>query len=372
MRTVGVEEELFLVDPKSGAARAIATRVLKQTDITSLTIDPENLGGRLEHELQQQMVETNTAPHADLTALADDIRQCRSRVIAAAREAGARVIASGSSPLPVEPRLFRHPRYERLAEVFGITAREQLTCACHVHVAVESDDEGVAALDSIRCWLPVIVALSANSPFWQGSDSSYASFRSQAMLRWPTAGPTEVFGSAERYHASLDAMLASGVMLDKGMAYFDARLSHHAPTVEIRVSDVCADATDTALIAALCRGLVETAANSWRDGAAPPPVPAVMLRLAGWQAGRYGIEGTLLDPLTLTPRPAADVVSDLVEHVRPALAAAGDEKFAEQQAGAVLTRGNGAMRQRAVFTRTGHLADVVADLARVTAGQEEL
>lgn len=372
MRTVGVEEELFLVDPKSGAARSVATRVLRQTDDVTLDQNPDHLGGRLEHEVQQQMVETNTAPHADLAELASDIRQCRHRAIAAARDAGARVIASGTSPLPVEPRLFHHPRYQRLAEVYGITAREQLTCACHVHVAVESDEEGVAALDWIRGWLPVLVALSANSPFYQGIDTSYASFRSQAMLRWPTAGPSEVFGSAQQYHATVTAMLGSGVMLDKGMVYFDARLSHHAPTVEVRVSDVCADAGDTVLIAALCRGLVETAAASWRDGIAAPPVPASMLRLASWQAGRYGLEGMLLDPLTLTPRPAADVVGDLLEHVRPGLARTGDEELVEQRIAAVLARGNGAVRQRAVFARTGQLADVVADLARVTAGQDAL
>jgi carboxylate-amine ligase len=372
MRTVGVEEELLLVDPKSGGPRSVATRILKQAG--GLPVGPvaDRLLGSLEHEVQQQMLETNSAPHADLTELGEDIRHCRNRAITAAREAGVRVVASGTSPLPVEPRLFHDPRYERIAETFGITASEQLTCACHVHVAVESDDEGVAVLDRIRGWLPVLTALSANSPFWQGSDTRYASYRSQAMLRWPTAGPTDVFGSTEKYHATVAAMLSSGVMIDKGMAYFDARLSHHVPTVEIRVTDVCADAADTVLIAALVRGLVETASVAWQEGVAAPPTPAAMLRLATWQAGRYGVGGDLLDPRTLHPRPAADIVADLVEHVRPALAAMGDEAFVEYQVGEVLARGNGADRQRAVFTRTGQLADVVADLARVTAGQDAL
>lgn len=372
MRTVGVEEELFLVDPTSGVARSVATRILTQAGGAPAEPHPEHLGGSIEHEVQQQMIETNTAPHADLAELADDIRDCRKRAIAAARDAGARVIATATSPLPVAPRLFQDPRYVRLAEVFGITASEQLTCACHVHVAVESDEEGVAVIDRIRCWLPILIAMSANSPFWQGQDSRYASYRSQAMLRWPTAGPTEVFGSAEKYHATVDAMLSSGVMLDRGMVYFDARLSHHAPTVEVRVADVCPDATDAVLIAALCRGLVETAARSWRNGEAAPPVPAQMLRLAAWQAGRYGIGGQLLDPLALTPRPAADVIGALLEFVRPALAASGDEEFVERGIAALLARGNGADRQRAVYARTGRLADVVADLARVTAGQDAL
>ena len=372
MRTLGVEEELLLVDSKRGGPRSVATQVLKQAKGLLTAPRPDQRLGSLDREYQQQMIEANSAPHSDLTELADDIRHCRNRAITAARDAGARVVASGSSPLPVEPRLFREPRYERIAEVFGITATQQLTCACHVHVSVESDEEGVAVLDRIRCWLAVLIALSANSPFWQGVDTRYSSFRSQAMLRWPTAGPTTVFGSAENYHATVTSMLRSGVMLDKGMVYFDARLSHHLPTVEIRVADVCADAADAVLLAALVRGLVETAATAWRAGEAPPPVPSSMLRLASWQAGRYGVGGDLLDPLTLCPRPAAEVVADLVEHVRPALAASGDEALVEFQVGEILRRGNGADRQRAVFARTGQLADVVADLARVTSGQDSL
>lgn len=372
MRTVGVEEELLLVDPKSGGARSAASRILKITGGTPVEPPGTHLGGTIEHEVQQQMLETNTAPHADLGELEDDIRDCRRRADLAARGAGVRVIASATSPLPVAPRLFHDPRYERLFDAFGITASEQMTCALHVHVAVESDEEGVAVIDRIRCWLPILVALSANSPFWQGADTRYASYRSQAMLRWPTAGPTELFGSAENYHAAVAAMLDSGVMIDRGMVYFDARLSHHVPTVEIRVADVCADAADTVLIAALARALVETAATEWRDGDAALQVPAAMLRLATWQAGRFGVGGNLLDPSTLTPRPAADILRDLVEHVRPALAANGDEALVESGVRAVLTRGNGAVRQRAVFARTGQLADVVADLARVTAGQDAL
>ncbi|RLQ84240.1 carboxylate-amine ligase [Mycetocola zhadangensis] len=372
MRTVGVEEELLLVDPATGRARSAAPRILKMAGGVAVKPPPGHLGGSIEHEVQQQMLETNTAPHADLNDLADDIRQCRNRANIAAHGVGARVIASGSSPIRVEPRLFRDPRYERLAEVYGITASEQLTCACHVHVEVESAEEGVAVLDRIRCWLPVLIALSANSPFWHGRDSRYASYRSQAMLRWPTAGPTEVFGSVDRYRATLAAMLDSGVMLDEGMVYFDARLSHHLPTVEIRVSDVCADVTDAVLIASLVRGLVETAARSWSMGDTAPSAPASMLRLASWQAGRYGLSGDLLDPLTLRPRPAREVVADLLRHVSPVLAGTDDEERVQCGIAAVLRRGNGAIRQRAVLARTGSLTDVVGDLVRVTSGQDTL
>jgi glutamate---cysteine ligase / carboxylate-amine ligase len=147
-----------------------------------------------------------------------------------------------------------------MAERFGPTAQEVLTCGCHVHVSVESEEEGIAAVDRIRVWLPVILAISANSPFYDGRDTGYASYRSQLWMRWPSAGPTDAFGTPEAYHELVRSMVESGVLLDDGMIYFDARLSQRYPTVEIRVADVCVDLEDTLVIAALCRALVETAA----------------------------------------------------------------------------------------------------------------
>jgi carboxylate-amine ligase len=257
-----------------------------------------------------------------------------------------------------------------MMERFGLTTAEQLTGGCHVHVSVVSDDEAVAVLDRIRVWLPSLLAISANSPFWQGKDSRYASYRSQAMIRWPSAGPTDVFGSAEAYRKMVSDMVGSGVLLDEGMVYFDARLSQHYPTVEIRAADVCLNAHDAVLLAALCRGLVDTAVAEWTDGQEPPAVPTSMLRLAMWQAGREGVDGNLLDPVTSRARKAEDVLGDLVDHVRPALKAAGDEAMVEERLQEVLTRGNGARRQRAILEKTNRLTDVVADLARVTAGLE--
>jgi glutamate---cysteine ligase / carboxylate-amine ligase len=238
-----------------------------------------------------------------------------------------------------------------------------------VHVSVTSDDEGVAVLDRIRVWLPSLLAVSANSPFWQGADSHYASFRSQAMIRWPSAGPAGVFGSAAAYHALVSAMVASGVLLDEGMVYFDARLSRQYPTVEIRAADVCMDARDAVLVAGLCRGLVETAARDWNAGRSAPDVPTEMLRLATWQAGRFGIDGDLLDPLTGASRPSAEILDALVEYVGPALDADGDLDLVTERLAEVRDRGNGARRQRSVLERTNRIGDVVADVARVTAGQ---
>jgi glutamate---cysteine ligase / carboxylate-amine ligase len=216
-----------------------------------------------------------------------------------------------------------------------------------VHVAVDSDDEGVGALDRIRPWLPPLLALSANSPFWQGDDSGYASYRSQVWTRWPSAGPYAPFGSPSVYHETVRAMVASDTVLDRGMVYFDARLSAQHPTLEVRVADVCLDVDDAVLLAALARALVETAVREWRADVPPDPVRLELLRLAMWRAARSGVDAVLLDPGSWRPAAAADVLGRLVAHVTPALEDAGDLDRVRELLADVLGRGTGARAQRA-------------------------
>jgi carboxylate-amine ligase len=241
----------------------------------------------------------------------------------------------------------RKGRYLRMAQAFGITAHEQLTCGCHVHVGIDSPDEGVAVLDRIGPWLPVLLALSANSPFWQGHDSGYASFRYQAWGRWPGAGPTEIFGTAAAYHGTVQPMVDIGTLLDDGMIYFDARLSAHYPTLEVRIADVCLHADDAVLLAALVRGLVETEARAVQAGTAGPTGHRIeLLRLASWRASRSGLDDALVSPLSGRPEPAAAIAGALFDHVRDALDEAGDTSAVRELLGALLARGNGATFQR--------------------------
>ena len=241
-------------------------------------------------------------------------------------------------------------------EKFALTAREQLTGGYHVHVSVASDEEGVGILDRIRSWLPPLIALSSNSPFWNGTDSGYASFRTQAWNRGSTAGPTDVFGSAEAYHALVAGLSGTEVVTSPD---FDARLSVRHPTVEIRVSDVCLDARDAAMIAALVRALVETAAREWEAGQAPDMVPAAILRQGAWRASRFGVHGDLLHPVRHTPDTAGNVVAAFHAHVRDALDETADAAYVEQSLQRILSQGTGATRQRQAYRRNGSLADVV-------------
>lgn len=366
VRSVGVEEELLLVEPGTGQPLAVAETALRTMDDERRGSAHEEAGESLEFELQRQQLETNTKPCLGLSELGEELRRGRSLAAAAAGRAGARVTALATSPVHVEPQLVRKGRYLRMAHAFGLIAYEQLTCGCHVHVSVSSPDEGVAVLDRIRPWLPVLLALSANSPFWQGQDSAYASFRYQAWNRWPSAGPTDAFGSVEAYRRTVKQMISTGTLLDAGMVYFDARLSEHYPTVEIRVADVCLYADDAVLIAALARALVETEARHWRAGLPVPAHRVEMLRLATWRASRSGLDDVLLSPRTGQPEPAPVVANALLEHVRDALDEAGDLAMAADLLGAVLARGNGAAFQRNAC-RDGSLANVIESTATITA-----
>ncbi|TQJ38183.1 carboxylate-amine ligase [Arthrobacter sp. SLBN-112] len=361
-RTFGIEEELLLVDPANGEAVPMAGELL------NLYVRPLEAGAGpvLTAEFQQEMIEVVTPPHATLAALGQDIVAGRAIAHQAAEDVGVRVAALGTSPLPADPHPVQLRRFKAMTEEYGLTAREQLTCGCHIHVSVESPEEAVAVLDRIRIWLPVLIALSTNSPFWHGRDSGYASYRSQVWNRWPSAGPLDILGTPDAYHQLVHDMVSTGVALDEGMIYFDARLSRHYPTVEIRVADVCLRPENTMLLAGIARGLVETAAREWREGTPPVAVPSALLRLAAWKASRWGLKGELLDPQTHRPAPALAVVNSLLNHIRGALEDMDDLHRVEDLVDRVLAGGTGAVRQIEVLHRTGDLESVVRDAADCT------
>jgi glutamate---cysteine ligase / carboxylate-amine ligase len=362
LRTVGVEEEFLLVDSIDGRPIPVAGALAALGTVTELPADQHSL----EPELQQEQLETATAPCRQLPELGAQLRMLRRQADGHARTAGARLAALATSPLPVRPHLTPRDRYRAISRHLGLTCAEQLTCGCHVHVAVASDEEGVAVLDRIRPWLAVLTALTNNSPFWNGNDTGYAGYRTQAWNRWPGTGPTELFGSAAAYHDVVGTMLGTGTPLDGAMIYFDARLSRSYPTVEIRVADVCLDVEDVVLLAALSRALVDTAVAEWQAGVPADPVCTTVLRLASWRASRFGLDGPLVHPRGQRLSQAADVVRSLLQHLRPALTASGDLDLVEARLEHLLQRGTGASRQRQVARASGELSTVVADAVERT------
>jgi YbdK family carboxylate-amine ligase len=392
MRTFGVEEELLLVDVDTGIPVALADLVTRPEasddapapasaapaiaapgGAMSVAVGVRDAPVQAEadeladdqpvHELQREQIETGTTPCESLDELADQLIERRRVAGQAAHRIGAEVAALATSPLPIQPSVTREDRYVRMAELYAMTAQEQLTCGCHVHVSIESEEEGVAVLDRIRPWLPPLLALTANSPFWQGRDTGYSSYRRQVWGRWPSSGPTELFGTPAVYHATIDAMLGTGTLVDEGMVYFDARLSRHYPTVEVRVADICLRVNDAVLLASLVRALVETAAREWRLGKPPVPVRLETLNLAYWRAARSGLDDQLIHPVTGRAAPAANVLRALLRHLGAALdeaeAATDRPGVSTDLLQALLARGNGARQQRRVYAESGDLPTVV-------------
>ena len=150
------------------------------------------------------------------------------------------------------------------------------------------------------------------------------------------------------------------------MIYYDARLSESHPTLEVRVADVCLAAEHAAAIAALIRALVDTAVVAWQEGVPPDPRPGTLIRTWAWQASRDGVEGALIHPATSRPRPAAEVLDGLLDHVRPVLDGYGETETIAAIIGQILHHGTGVRRQRAAYARSQDIHDVVTDAWEAT------
>jgi carboxylate-amine ligase len=358
--TLGVEEELHVVDLKTRELEPRAPEVLDRLDTASYSA-----------ELHRSVVETNTAVADTLDGLRDEILRLRRQAIGVAESLGLGLVAAGTVPLvdldslPVTPT----SRYRRMLDDYQMLAREQLICGAQVHVGIADRDEAVAVAQRVAPSLPVLLALSASSPYWMGEDSGYASVRALVWMRWPTAGDSGVVESAADHDALVADLIASGTITDPKMVYFDVRPSAHLPTVELRVTDACPDADTVVLLAGLFRGLAHRAQAAYRAGEPMVATRPPLHRAAMWRAARSGLEGDLLDlPRSPVPVPAAVAVQRLVADLRPHLEALGDYDQVFELAAQALGRGSSAARQRRAASRRGRLSDVVDLIVADTRG----
>jgi carboxylate-amine ligase len=358
--TLGVEEELHVVDLETRELVARAPEVLDRLDARSYSA-----------ELHRSVVETNTAVCPGLDDLRAEIIRLRGQAVAVADELGLGLVAAGTVPLVDVAGLTITPtsRYRRMLDDYQMLAREQLICGAQVHVGVPDRDLAVAVAHRVTPWLPTLLALSSSSPYWMGEDSGYASVRSLVWQRWPTAGDSGGVTTAAEHEALVAELIASGTISDPKMIYFDVRPSAHVPTLELRVTDACPDVDSVILIAGLFRALVRREQDAHRAGAPVTAVRPPVHRAAMWRAARSGLEGDLLD-LGRSPRPvpAAVAVEHLINDVRPQLEAEGDWEQVSDLALRVLSRGSSASRQRRVWTRRGRLSDVVDQVLADTRG----
>ncbi|WP_229069593.1 carboxylate--amine ligase/circularly permuted type 2 ATP-grasp protein [Actinoplanes sp. DH11] len=358
--TLGVEEELHVVDLSTRELVPQAPEILDRLDAAHFSA-----------ELHRSVVETNTPVSATLDGLRTGIAERRRTAIAVAESLGLGLVAAGTVPLVDLDRLPVTPttRYQRMLHEYQMLVREQLICGTQVHVGVPDRDEAVAVTQRVAPVLPVLLALSASSPFWMGEDSGYASVRSLVWMRWPTAGDSGQLLSAAEHDELVSDLIASGTISDPKMVYFDVRPSAHVPTVELRVTDASPDVETVVLIAGVFRALVLRARQEHRAGVPLPALRPPLHRAAMWRAARSGLEGDLLDlPRSPIPVPAAAAVERLIAGLRPQLEELGDWDQVFDLSLRALSRGSSAARQRRALARRGRLADVVDMLVTDTRG----
>jgi glutamate---cysteine ligase / carboxylate-amine ligase len=345
--TLGVEEEFFIVDADTRELRPRAERILASAGT--------RLGNQVELEINLAQIETATAVCASLDDVAAQLGALRVGLQDAAAEHGSAVVATGTHPFSdwLGQQIAPKDRYLELEMDGQRIAWEQVICGCHVHVGIPDRDLAIRVLDRVRPWLPALRALTVNSPFWEGVDTGYASYRMAVFDRWPTTGIPPVLGSRSAYDALVADLHACGIIPDEKRLYWDVRPSSRFGTIEFRVADVCPTVEEAAALAALARALVLRVTPAAAEDAPFLDVPAPVLQGARWRAARYGLDGDLVDVEGRTLRPARDVVRSLLDVVRPALEAAGDLERVEEAVARLLAEGTGAVRQRRAFASAG-------------------
>jgi carboxylate-amine ligase len=315
------------------------------------------------------MIETNTPVCTTLAEVRQALRRARRALVEAAGQQGLAIAAAGTHPFSswADQEVTDKTRYHNLAADYRQVFREEVVFGCHVHVGFDDREAAIQAMNRVRPWLPVLLALSANSPFWVGADTGYASYRTEVWNRWPTAGMPQSFASRAEYDALVETLMATGSVREPTKLYWDVRPSARQETLEFRVADSVMTVDEAVMVAGLVRALAVTA-HAAADRGDPDPRPRPeLLRAAKWRAARHGLEADLVDVLAGQARPAAELVEAFLAEVRPALEEAGDLEEVTELVRATLAGGTGAARQRQVFRRTGRLEDVVDLVVEATA-----
>ncbi len=364
--SVGVEEEFQILDRLSCALTPRAGVILE-------SFTGEHIGQRIKPEVLDSMLEVSTKICASVPAAVEDLADLRERVCAAAANEDLLIASAGTHPFsPSEDQhVTESPRYLRLARRLRPVVIQQAVFGLHVHVGVNSPEKATACADGVRAFLPELLAISANSPFWQGRASGFASTRAWIFESFPRSGIPPVLGSMDEFEALVDRGLRTGSFPDSTYLWWDVRPHPKLGTVEIRVCDVQTRTESTAAIVALCQALVATLGSAFECGEFFAEPDALLLAENKSRAARDGLEARLIDLETEVDRPAADAIRSLVEWCEPAAEALGCAEELELVE-SILTGGNGADDQLRVYRETESLRDVAEHVARETAPRQAL
>ncbi|MGW2841084.1 carboxylate-amine ligase [Streptomyces sp. NPDC001493] len=340
--TLGVEEEYVLLDAVTGLPAPLSEQVRATAGLEPMLGEDE-----VQPELLAAQVEVATPVCERLEEVGGHLLRLRLAVGAAAEANGCRLAACGTPPAngfastPVTERA----RYRALWAQAPQLVAEQLINGMHVHASVPSREAGVSVLNRLRSWLPVLIAMSANSPLWDGRDTGFASWRTVMFDRWPVSGPPPTFIDAADEARRVETLKHSGIIRDTGQIYWHARLSRRYPTVEVRCFDVQLRADEATMCAGIVRALVTTALQEAEAGMPEPHLLPEVQRAATWQAARHGLSGHLI--LGTGERVSAgDAIARLMEHISPSLDTTGDTRQLTALVHRLLQQGTPADRQR--------------------------
>jgi carboxylate-amine ligase len=355
--TIGIEEELMIVD---GVSYDLSNA------IESLLEDAPH--GEIKPELMESVLEIATHPARNTLEAGAQLRALRAQVRDSAARKGLLIGSAGTHPFAMweDQRIVARPRYQDLIDALRFVARQELIFGLHVHVAVDDPEKAIHVANGMRVHVPILQALSANSPFWRADRTGLMSSRTPIFRAFPRVGIPPHYADWDHYCSEIDFMVRSGVMEDYTYLWYDVRPHPRFGTVEIRVCDAQTRVEHTLALAALIQAMVKELSEHYDSGERLSDLQWQMLDENKWLAARHGMEGELVDlPLAekVTSKALARrLVDRLREHAQD-LGSAGDLDGITD----LIERHNGARRQIVVYEANHDLREVMAEIVAATA-----
>jgi carboxylate-amine ligase len=355
--TLGIEEELMILDEST----------LALVNAIEAMLEPAPLG-EIKPELMESVLEISTDPCASITEAGDQLRALRAQVSQTASEKGMAIGSAGTHPFAMweDQRIVARPRYRDLVSALRFVARQELIFGMHVHVGIDDPEKAIHVANGMRVHVPVLLGLSANSPFWRADQTGLASVRTPIFRAFPRVGIPPTYKSWEDYQRRIQFMIEARVIEDYTYLWHDVRPHPMFGTVEVRVMDSQTHVEHTLGLAALVQALVRELAQHYEEGKRLSRYPFEMLDENKWLAARHGLDGELVD-LPLNERvPTRALARRLLDRTREHaqdLGSANDLEAVED----LLARGNGAARQVVVYEANHDLREVVAEIVTATA-----
>jgi carboxylate-amine ligase len=361
--SVGIEEEYQILDADSFELVSGIEAILS-------AFSGEVVRPRIKPELLQSAVEVATKISATVGEAVEDLADLRDRLHRVASEQGALIASAGTHPFSryEHQDVTARRRYAELAESLGWPAERQLVFGLHVHVGVSSAEKAIVCANGVRNYLPELLALSANSPFWQGRATGHASTRVQVVEELPRSGIPPRLSSFGEFRSLAGRGVETGSIPDYTYIWWHVRPHPTLGTVEVRICDAQTHIENVGVIAALVQSLVATLGGNFEVDERPRSAPDLLVEENKWRAARDGLRAQLIDFDSDTERAAPQAIRALVEWCAPAADALGcdDELAGVEQ---ILGRGSGADEQLRVHEETDNLMDVMKWLVQETVPQ---